>query len=158
MQGDAGECLVPISIVWGCFEVGLGWRLRFHFQKLATLRELLLAVPVTHQTVVTDALQSLRQDVQQEAADELVGLEGHGLSGAVVAVVLPAESDFPVLDLQETIVRDRDAMSIAADVVKDLFWSGKGCFGVDHPFLVSQRIEIAPEGITLTQLLQSREE
>jgi hypothetical protein len=34
----------------------LGWRLGFHFQKLSTLRELLLAVPVAQQAVVTDAL------------------------------------------------------------------------------------------------------
>jgi hypothetical protein len=38
MQGDAGECLVPISIVGGRLDVGLGRRLRFHFQKLCVFR------------------------------------------------------------------------------------------------------------------------
>jgi hypothetical protein len=49
-------------------------------------------------------------------------------------------------------------MGIAADVVEDLFRSGEGCFGVDDPFLVSQRLKIALEGIAFTQVLQGREE
>jgi len=42
--------------------------------------------------------------------------------------------------------------------IEDLLWPGKRCFGIDDPFLLSQGIEIAPEDIALTQLLQSREE
>jgi hypothetical protein len=58
MQGDAGECLVPIPIV-GRLGVSLAGRLRLHFQKLAALCELLLSMPVPQQAVITDALQSL---------------------------------------------------------------------------------------------------
>jgi len=49
-------------------------------------------------------------------------------------------------------------MRIAADIVEDLCRPGKGCLGVDDPFLLAQRIEVAPEGIALPQLLQGREE
>src|ERR1700722_2300304 len=109
MQGDAGECPEPIPIV-GRLGIGLAGRLRLHFQKLAALCELLLSMPVTKQTVIAYPLQSLRQCVQQKAADELVRREGHGLLGVVVAVVLPAEGDGPIVYIEETIVRDGNAM------------------------------------------------
>src|SRR6266404_9423351 len=103
MQGDAGECLVPIPIVRR-LGVGLDWRLRLHFQKLAALCKLLLSMPVAKQTVIAYPLQSLRQRVQQEAADELVRREGHGLLGVVSAIVFPAEGDFRIVDIEKTII------------------------------------------------------
>ena len=44
---------------------------------------------------MADAVKALRQDVKQEAPDELVGGERHGALalGAVAAVVLVAEGD-----------------------------------------------------------------
>jgi hypothetical protein len=42
--------------------------------------------------------------VQQEAADELVRVQGHDLLGVVVAVALPAEGDCPIVDIEETII------------------------------------------------------
>src|ERR1700722_13239788 len=107
---------------------------------------------------MADPLQSLRQDVQQEAADELVGLEGHSLLSVVVSVVFPAEGHCPIVDIEETIIRDGDTMGIAADVIEDLLGSGKGRLGIDDPFLLSQRFEISSEGMALTQLLQGGEE
>ncbi len=48
---------------------------------------------VGEEAVVADAMEAVRQGVQQEAADELVGGEGHDLRLAVVAIILPAEGD-----------------------------------------------------------------
>ncbi len=48
---------------------------------------------------MADAMEAVRQGVQQKAADELVGVEGHDLRLAVVAIVLPAEADFIVSEL-----------------------------------------------------------
>jgi hypothetical protein len=45
---------------------------------------------------VTDAMEPVRQGVQQEPADEFVGSKRHGLGLAVVAVVLPGEVDVSV--------------------------------------------------------------
>ncbi len=44
---------------------------------------------------MADAVEAARQDVEQEAADELVGGERHDLLavGAVAAIVLVAEGD-----------------------------------------------------------------
>src|SRR5260370_236031 len=49
------------------------------------------AVGVGEEAVVADAMEAVRQGVQQEAPDELVGRKGHDLGLAVVAVILPAE-------------------------------------------------------------------
>ena len=50
------------------------------------------AMAIGEEAVVADAMEAVRQDVQQEAADELVGVERHHLGLAVVAVILPAEA------------------------------------------------------------------
>ena len=51
---------------------------------------------IGEEAIVADAMEAVRQGVQQEAADELVGGERHDLGLAVVAVVLPAEGDVAV--------------------------------------------------------------
>ena len=49
-----------------------------------------LAIAAGEQDAVADAVEALRQDVEQEAADELVGGECHDLLavGAAAAIVL----------------------------------------------------------------------
>src|SRR6185437_735837 len=140
------------------FDFDLGGCWRFHLQKLAALLELLLTMSVSQQAIVTNALHPLRQDVEQEATDELVGLEGHGLLGVAVPIVLPFESDLPVVDVQDAVVRDRHTVGVAADVVEDLFGSGKGGLGVNHPLLLSQGVQIVEECLALAQSLKSGEE
>ena len=49
------------------------------------------AVPVGEQSEVADADESSRQDMQQEAAQELMGRYGHDLLLVAVCVVSPAE-------------------------------------------------------------------
>jgi hypothetical protein len=42
---------------------------------------------------VTDAVEAIRQDVQKEAADELIGIQRHDFGHAVLAIILPGETD-----------------------------------------------------------------
>ena len=49
--------------------------------------------PLARKPIVADAMEAVRQGVQQEAADELVGVKRHDLGLAVMAIVLPAEAD-----------------------------------------------------------------
>jgi hypothetical protein len=50
---------------------------------------------MSEQTVVADAMEAARQNMDQEAADELVGGERHGLLARTTfgAIVLPLEGD-----------------------------------------------------------------
>ncbi len=62
---------------------------------LADTRDVVGANAFGQQPVVADAMQALGQHVDEEAADELVGGEGHVLVAiaALDAVVLPVEGD-----------------------------------------------------------------
>ena len=64
---------------------------------------------------MADAVEAARQHVQEKAADELVGVERHGLEpvAAFDAVILPLEGDALLVERDETGVRDGDAMGVA---------------------------------------------
>ena len=54
--------------------------------------------------------------MQQEAADELVGGERHSFGPLLVFIVLPAETDFTMLQGYQALVGDGDPVGIAAQV------------------------------------------
>jgi hypothetical protein len=68
---------------------------------------------------VADAMEAARQHVQEEAADELGGVEQHrldpGFAGrpAAGAIVLPLESDALVVEPDQTCIGDGDAVGVA---------------------------------------------
>jgi hypothetical protein len=51
---------------------------------------------VGEETVVTDAVKPVRQCVEQETVDELIGRERHHLVRVVMPVIAPAEADLSV--------------------------------------------------------------
>src|ERR1035437_10989735 len=55
---------------------------------------------VGQEAVVADALKAGRNGVLQEAADELVGGEGHHLGLVAVPVILPLEGNLAVFESQ----------------------------------------------------------
>ena len=59
--------------------------------------------PLASKPVMADAMEALRQDVHQEAADELVRCERHGFVAGrpLAAVVLPAEGDAAIIQGDE---------------------------------------------------------
>jgi hypothetical protein len=64
------------------------------------------AMTVGHEADVPDAVEAGWQDVEQEAAHELAGVEGHDLLAALAAAVLPAEADPAVGHADEPAVGD----------------------------------------------------
>ena len=87
------------------------------------------------QAVVTDAVEPARQDVKQEAADELVGAERHDLLAvrAIAAIILVAEGDAGLVEGEQPPVRDGDAVGVAREIGEHGFGAGEGWLGVDHP-------------------------
>src|SRR5208337_2565481 len=96
-------------------------------------RELAGAASIGEEAEVADAPKALGQDVQEEPAHELVGVERHRLRLVAGAIVFPSEVDATVLAIEETAVGDCDAMRIAAEIVENLLRSAAGAFGVDDP-------------------------
>lgn len=96
-QRTASEFLEPLSIVLLEVTVGLvGW----HSQQLAAPGQLSPSATIGEEAVVSDPLKALGENVHQEAANKLVGGEGHGLALVVVAIVLPGETHPPILDVE----------------------------------------------------------
>jgi hypothetical protein len=73
---------------------------RGDIQEFAGKREAGLAGGAGEQAVVPDAMEAAWQDVEQEAADELVGRERHHLLpiNAVAAIVIVAEGDAALVE------------------------------------------------------------
>jgi hypothetical protein len=84
-QRTAGEFLVPLSIVLLEVTVGL---VRWHSQQLTAQGQLSPAATIGKEAVVADPLKPLGENVHQEAANKLVGGEGHGFALAVVAAAV----------------------------------------------------------------------
>ena len=61
-----------------------------------------------------NAVEAEREDMQQEAAHELVGVERHDLMalGAATAIILVAEGDAGLVEADQATVRDRDPVCV----------------------------------------------
>ena len=72
-------------------------------QQIASGGDIVLAVGVSEKAVVADAMKAGGQHVQQEAAHELFGAQGHGFVArpCVFAIVLPAEGDTTIIQGQK---------------------------------------------------------
>ena len=74
-----GRCRQDAWLIGGGLgRLGFGRRRR-HGQQFASQGDALRAIAVGEQAVVADAMEALGQDVQQEAPDELVAVQGHRL-------------------------------------------------------------------------------
>ena len=77
--------------------------------------EVQLHLPMTigKQTVMTNAMEAVGDGVQQEAADELMGIERHQLLDAACSVILPSKGDVIAVHADKTGIGDGDAMGVA---------------------------------------------
>src|SRR5271157_4619983 len=84
-----------------------------------------------------------RQYVDEEASHELADAEAHdfALATAALAIVLPAETDMGLVEIDQAAVGDGDAMRVAREIGQDLLGAGEGFFGIDDPFGLAQRRE-----------------
>src|SRR5262245_17102480 len=92
------ERLVSITICYAWQGLGRDFVERSHFQELAAVPQLLLAVSIAQEAVVPNAVKSAGENVEEESPDELLRREGHSFLPIVVSVVPPLEFDLPVFD------------------------------------------------------------
>ena len=90
---------------------------------------------------MADAVQPYRQDVKQEAPDELVDGDGGGAVTWLALSWFPglsvAEGDGPAVEGCDAAVRDGDPVGVAGEVAEDLLGPPEGPFRVDHPVLAA---------------------
>ena len=114
--------------------------LRRHREQLASVRNVCGSVAGGEQPIVSNAMEALRQHVDQEAPDELVGFQRHGLVAAwpLDPIVLVLEGDAVIVGGQQPAIGDRDAVGVARQVAQHLRGPGERLFRVDYPFDLAQ--------------------
>src|SRR5262245_35029678 len=108
----AGTWVIAIGGIDGLgLELGDG-------EQLAGARDVLDPLAAGEQAVVADAVEAVWQDVNEEAADELMGCEGHRFVSiaAFDPVVLPSEGNAVVVQCNQAAVGDGDAVSVARQI------------------------------------------
>ena len=88
---------------------------------------------VGQKTEVTHSHEAFGDHVEQETADEFVGIEGHGLFSVLIFSVPVTEGDFSVMGRENPIIGERYAVGVAAEVVQDMGGGAKRFFGIDDP-------------------------
>ena len=136
-----GEHGVALAIICGFYA---GHR-SGNIESGANMREFGGATGVAEEAEMTDAPKSLGQDVQQEAANELVGVERHRLGFAAGAIIFPSKPHGAIVAIEEPAIGDRDAVRVAAEIVEHLLRAAEWPFRIDDPFGMAQRGEILGE-------------
>lgn len=103
----------------------------------------LFAETVGKEAVIADLLESGREDVHHEPADELTAGKGHLFEGRIVPVVLCPKSDGVRRDRLHPGVGDGDAVGIAPQVLDGIAEAVKGLPDVWAPGSI---VEPVPQG------------
>src|SRR5271163_1741429 len=111
------------------------------------MRDTGLACGTGEQAVVPDAVKATWQDMEQEAADELVRCERHDALplGTIAAVVFVAEGDAGLVERNQTLVRDGDPVGVAREIGEHGLGASERRLGIDHPPLLPDRSEVTQE-------------
>src|SRR5712691_5211323 len=120
-------------------------------QERPALGERRRAPAIGEQPEIADADEAAGDDVEQEAAKELFGLELHDLHAITVGVVAPAEADAAVGEGEEPVVGDRDPVRVAPEVGEHVIRAGEGGLAVHDPGLLSQLGDPRAEGRRLSE-------
>src|SRR6476659_11256436 len=80
---------------------------------------------------VTDPAEAVWQHMEQEAADELAHVERHHFGPRRLTVILPAEPNLSVAEIDQPAVGDSDPMRVAPQIVEHVLRIGKRTLGID---------------------------
>ena len=108
---------------------------------------------VGHEAKMPDSHEALRQDVQEESADELAGREGHRALLIAVSVIPPTERDVVAVEGKQSMIRDRHAVRITAEIAKNLLRSTKRGLRIDDPFMLVELSNKSRKAARCVQML-----
>ena len=86
---------------------------------------------------MTDAHKALRQDMEEKTPDEFLGIKRQGLLSISIFAISITQGDFSVFDLQNTIIGERHAVGVAAEIVENGLRRTEKLLGIDHPILLA---------------------
>ena len=103
-------------------------------------RQLLRFHGRSEETIMPYLRETRRQDMEQEAADELIGGKRHHFLFRAVFVIAPLERNLIIIYAYDAVVGDGDAVSIPSKVFDDGQACFKWAFAVDIPVFGIKRI------------------
>ena len=99
-------------------------------QQRSAQGELASAPSIGEHAVVAQPGEAAREHVQEEASDELAGVEAHHLALVGVGVVAPAESHLLAVEVDEAVVGDGALVGVAPEVSDDVGGAGERRFSI----------------------------
>ena len=103
---------------------------------------------------MADADQPFRENVDQESPQKLICGNRHNLLLAAVCVVFPAKRDLIILESNEPVVGDGDAMCISRQIVQNMFRTSEGWLDVDYPVFAEEESQERVESAGLSKVLE----
>jgi hypothetical protein len=104
---------------------------------------------VGEEAEVADADEAAWQQMEQEAAQELVSGQAHDALAVGMRGVSPAEADLAIGEGDQSAVRDADAMGVGTEIAQSMFRAAEGPLGVDDPVVTEQNSEPCSEAAWL---------
>ena len=98
-----------------------------------TERKEFCSLSVGEEAEVADAHKAARQQVKEEAAQELIDGQIHEPFLVAVSGVAPAKGYVALGESNQPAVGDGDAMGVGAEIAQHMFRSSERSFGVDNP-------------------------
>jgi len=96
------------------------------------------AASAGQETEVPDAHETLRKQMQQEAAQEFIVRQTGELLLVGMSRIAPAKGHLAIGKGHQAMVGDSHAMGVAAQIVQHIFGTAEGTFQVHHPVLSKQ--------------------
>ena len=132
-DGESREFLVQVLPIKRLFRFQC-WGI----EKLAALGDFGSSFAIGQYPETPDADKSSGQDMEQKAANELIGFQSHdaGIGARSVfatSVVLPEETNVTVLQLEEPTVGDGHPVGVSTKIVYDLLGPTKRALGLNPP-------------------------
>ena len=106
---------------------------------------------VGEEAEVADADEAWWEQMDQEAAQELVDWQAHDTLLVAMGGVSPAEADLAVGEGDQPAVGDAHPMGISAEIAQGMFRSAEGPLGVDDPVVTEQDSEPRGEAAWLSE-------
>lgn len=103
----------------------------------------------------SDANKTAGQDVEQEAAQELLRIERHPSFLIPVGIILPAKGNPVPVEGYEAVVGDGHAMGVAGEIAEHMMRTAEGGLGVDDPVLPEQGTQEGAESFLVRQGLKA---
>lgn len=113
---------------------------------------------IGHEAEVTNAMETIGQGVQKEAANELIWRELHNPGSAVVAIVFPGKCDMIVVERNKPAVGDGDTVRVPSEIGENLGGAAKWLFCIDDPVGAAHLCQMSVECFGISQVVEIAKE